>query len=144
MCVWGWRVVGALWKKQPGIFSKMYYYLGLPWKQCHALQEIHIHQVVSTGEIQWFKAGNVFFEPPPAFHRITSTSLQLREWTEQGMMFKLLLAWHSASNPSQVHSYCNNQQGGRHNTTYNMFFQWYCRKKIGSSGIWCKGFVNNF
>lgn len=49
----------------------------LPWKQRHALQEIHIHQVISTGEIQWFKTGNIFFEPPPGIHCITSTSLQL-------------------------------------------------------------------
>lgn len=30
------------------------------------------------------------------------------------MMFKLLLAWHSASHPSQVCSYSDNQQHGKH------------------------------
>lgn len=56
----------------------MYYYLVLPWKQRHALQELHIHRLVSTGEIQWFRVGNVFFEPPPGVHHVTPSPVQLR------------------------------------------------------------------
>lgn len=58
-------------------------------------------------------------------------------------MFKLLLAWHSASHPSQVH-YSNNQQEGKHKTIYNMFFQQYCREVRNGSTAQYTLYINQY